>query len=513
MKKLIAAIMLFVILAGTFLFVGNVSAVQKNFTSTISPSTAYTSFSSQFTITITDSSSNPSGNKLGSASITIPPSFGSISNLNINPPAGKNWNPSIVSGQIKVTASTSSDCISPGQSIKVIFEVTPTAAGNYAWNTTAYTNPGWSGDLFSLSGPQPTVTVKQAVLVTFKYHVSDITSTSNPSVSITQFGKTISVSATKVGVSAWADVNSKYSYANPSDGSTSSERWVATVTPAGTVSTTTTVDPLYNHQFSVSFGVNPSTRAGTTSPSGVNLWLNSGANSISAMAYFGYTFSSWTTTTQLITINANSTTTKADIQGSGTIVAHFLANSGSVDVPGGTSSIAVYPDPNVGLDFGLVGTGGVATANTNTTVPPPPPGVTFIGPLWNITTTADFSGNVTVGIVVDLGTSGTDPKSLRLWQADFPLGDVNFDGIVDSNDTTIINKFYGTYAGGPNWNPLYDLDNNGVVNSKDVNICTHNYGETATWTMLTPLPPEQIPGTTLWVIYGSTDHFSGFGVH
>jgi len=136
------------------------------------------------------------------------------------------------------------------------------------------------------------------------------------------------------------------------------------------------------------------------------------------------------------------------------------------------------------------------------------------GTVWSVTATAGYQGTVTIGIVVYIDpSSGSNPSSLRVYRADFAIGDVNFDGEVDSADTIVINKAYGAIPGSSLWNSVYDLNNDGVIDSLDVTICTHHYGETTTsWTELPYLGYTQIGSTSYYVIYASTDHFSGFGI-
>src|SRR5208337_1994773 len=79
----------------------------------------------------------------------------------------------------------------------------------------------------------------------------------------------------------------------------------------------------YTTQYQVSFAVSP-TGAGTTSPSGTNVWTNAGSLSISVTANTGYSFSSWSSSTSSITFaSSSSASTTATIHAPGTITANF----------------------------------------------------------------------------------------------------------------------------------------------------------------------------------------------
>jgi len=148
---------------------------QKDFTATISPTTANPSQIQTYTITITNHPSNPPGNKLGSAKVDIPFGFTSVSITIVTASAGKSWTATVVSGQIKLTAADTSNRLDPGQSVSVSFSATaPATTGTYTWTTTAYTNPSWSGDVFHLVGSQPKVTVTAP---TYRYFTATISPT------------------------------------------------------------------------------------------------------------------------------------------------------------------------------------------------------------------------------------------------------------------------------------------------------------------------------------------------
>jgi len=57
------------------------------------------------------------------------------------------------------------------------------------------------------------------------------------------------------------------------------------------------------------------------------------------------------------------------------------------------------------------------------------------------------------------------------------LGDLNEDRKVDGKDIGIIAKAFGSYEGGPRWNPNADINGDGKVEGKDVITVAKNYGK------------------------------------
>ena len=132
----------------------------KYFTSIIGPTAIGPGQTATYTIVITNDPTSSNGAWLGSALITIPFGFASVSITSLVATGGKSWTASIISGKIKLQADTPQNRLDRGESISVSFSTTaPSTTGTYVWTTTAYTNPSWAGDLFDLVGSQPTVTV------------------------------------------------------------------------------------------------------------------------------------------------------------------------------------------------------------------------------------------------------------------------------------------------------------------------------------------------------------------
>lgn len=169
------------------------------------------------------------------------------------------------------------------------------------------------------------------------------------------------------------------------------------------------------------------------------------------------------------------------------------------------TNVSVTLNDYVGLVFDNVVTSGSATAITTTNYPPPPSGIPFMGPVWDITTTAMFSGSVTIGIKY------TDPDTAsptKMFETDIVPGDVNLDGVVNCTDLLLILKAMGSRPGDPRWNPNCDLNHNNKIDIYDLLIALKNYGRTSQWTDIT-----WYVDTANNIIYGRTNHFSLIGIH
>jgi uncharacterized repeat protein (TIGR02543 family) len=148
----------------------------RYFTATISPTTALTGETKQYTINITNDLSSSSGVVLGSAKITVPSGFTSVSIISVSYPSGKPWNAVLESGYIKLNTTSDSYRLSRGESVLVTFSATaPATAGTYEWTTSAWTDRSYRSGVgkFTIKGPQPKVTVTAPSTV-------NITVTSSP---------------------------------------------------------------------------------------------------------------------------------------------------------------------------------------------------------------------------------------------------------------------------------------------------------------------------------------------
>jgi len=153
---------------------------------------------------------------------------------------------------------------------------------------------------------KPTGTVTSSTLITpdyyhqyyivFDYGISGGGNPTAPSVKYIALGLDQDPLQANPSQSTWADAQSTYTYSpNPLTSSGTNERWQASTTPSGTVSSSTTIRPVYYHQLLLTLSYNilgggspsqPSFRAPafgsnskqalTTSPT--NYWFDSGAS-------------------------------------------------------------------------------------------------------------------------------------------------------------------------------------------------------------------------------------------
>jgi hypothetical protein len=99
------------------------------------------------------------------------------------------------------------------------------------------------------------------------------------------------------------------------------------------------------------------------------------------------------------------------------------------------SSVIVYPHPKVKLIFSQVKTAGEATVTPLLSYPAPPLGTKFLGTVFDIITTAVFTGLVTVGLIFDGGNmSEEDRKKLRVYRNDLKK-DSAWEDVTSAIDT------------------------------------------------------------------------------
>ena len=99
----------------------------------------------------------------------------------------------------------------------------------------------------------------------------------------------------------------------------------------------------YLHQYQVSFVVSPE-GAGTTDPSGTNIWVEEGSLALQATPSAGYSFSSWGSSNVAITFNLQAASTTANIGGPGTITLNFAPNPYEItitSIPAGQGYVLV----------------------------------------------------------------------------------------------------------------------------------------------------------------------------
>jgi hypothetical protein len=154
MNKIAKKILLSVLIGILFstLTIGSAVADQKNIKATINPDSVSAYVEEEFALTITNDPTTSSGNKLGSAIITLPPEFGIPHKVSVVTSEGKSWNYQIDSAnnKININALKPTDSISPTQSVTTIFtSKTPAVNGDYPIIIVAYTKPTYAGDLFN----------------------------------------------------------------------------------------------------------------------------------------------------------------------------------------------------------------------------------------------------------------------------------------------------------------------------------------------------------------------------
>jgi len=118
----------------------------------------------------------------------------------------------------------------------------------------------------------------------------------NPTWTALQFGVSTPQPLAQFAISYWYDASSSWTVTpNPLAGSTSLERWYTSQSTSGTVSSPQTVNFVYDHQFSLTTGVSPSSAYGTTSPAPGSYWETyESAQSVSEIPNAGYAFAHWT---------------------------------------------------------------------------------------------------------------------------------------------------------------------------------------------------------------------------
>jgi hypothetical protein len=136
---------------------------------------------------------------------------------------------------------------------------------------------------------------------------------------------------------AWFDYDAGVTVASPVSVS-GTEQWAQSGGDAFTQATGGNTDDVnYLDQFAVTFAVSPA-GAGTTSPSGTNVFEAYGALSIGATPNSGYVFSSWSSNVGGITFaSAGSASTTITVHAAGTITAAFGTGTTTLSLDGSAS--------------------------------------------------------------------------------------------------------------------------------------------------------------------------------
>lgn len=138
----------------------------REFSATISPTTAYAGVAETFTITITNDAT--STKEIGSAKVTVPTGF-TVDGATVAVtayPFGKDWQAVLVAGEIMLdpkTPGVGGKKLDAGESVSVAFSATAGTSGTYEWTTIAYSGTDWMDANFSITGTQPTVEVIAAL--------------------------------------------------------------------------------------------------------------------------------------------------------------------------------------------------------------------------------------------------------------------------------------------------------------------------------------------------------------
>jgi hypothetical protein len=153
--------------------------------------------------------------------------------------------------------------------------------------------------------------------VTFNYQVSGGGSGySAPSVTYTSLGSQHSVTANSTTV--WADSGSTYTYTNnPLAGSGASQRWYASTGTSGTISSSTTINPTYYHQYYLANNlITGSVNSITASPTG-DSWYNSGS-SVNIVLNYVWSVVASQSRSNLFSYTVDGSTTNVARSGTGT---------------------------------------------------------------------------------------------------------------------------------------------------------------------------------------------------
>ncbi len=132
---------------------------RKQFTATISPTSAVAGVPTTYTLTLT----NAPGSQvdLGSANVTFPASFDDLSLGAVTAPSGKTWTATLAGNAVQLRSPAPADRLTPGQAVSVVITATATSPGVKTITVLAKQSNNFlgSGNDFTISGSQPTVTV------------------------------------------------------------------------------------------------------------------------------------------------------------------------------------------------------------------------------------------------------------------------------------------------------------------------------------------------------------------
>jgi hypothetical protein len=201
-------------------------------------------------------------------------------------------------------------------------------------------------------------------LMTLSYSVSGGGSPTAPTLTSTQFGGAYTPTLTGSATGYWLDNGASWSVANPLGGSSGTERWYTGQSASGTVSATTTIAFVYNHQYQVTFDASSnvkgdsSTTIVTVAGTSYNYaqlpytnWFNAGSLTYSYSSPIGSSSNSttgyfWSSTSGLgQTLQSNTFT----VSGTGTVTATY------------TNQLL----PTFGIDANCIGYGSISSSGAS----------------------------------------------------------------------------------------------------------------------------------------------------
>ena len=159
-------------------------------------------------------------------------------------------------------------------------------------------------------------------------------------------------------------------------------------------------------QYQLTFEVTPS-GSGSTTPTGNNLWVNSGPLSISVVPNSGYSFSQWTNSGAITFSNSNSQSTTANVNGPSLITASMTLSPIPSSSPAPTPTQIPSPSPTTAPPSAPNPTQGPTDTTTPTAAPSstPSPTNTQTNTLTNTpTTTATAAPGIPQGAIYGIVT-------------------------------------------------------------------------------------------------------------
>jgi hypothetical protein len=332
-----------------------------------------------------------------------------------------------VDGNAITTPAAFNWTIGSNHTLQALSPVAGPAGTRYVW--TGWSDGGAQNHTYTVPASNAIITAnwQTQYQVTFNYQViGGGSGYSAPSVNYTSLGSQHSVTANSSAV--WVDSGSTYTYTNnPLTGSGASERWYASSGTSGTISSSTTINPTFYHQYYLTVS------SAYGSPTGQG-WYNAGSSAsfgvttpASGGAGIQYVFTSWSgsgsgsysgsSSSQSVTMN-NPITETANWQtqyyltvlngGHGTASGQGWYNAGA------NASFSISPTTvSGGTGIQYVFTNWVGSGTGSYTGSASSSSVTMNNP---ITETANWKTQYQVSFAVSPSGSGsTSPSGTNIW--------------------------------------------------------------------------------------------------